>query len=397
MKLLDQLRSEIRVRHYSIRTERTYMDWAKDYIFFHDKRHPAEMGAAEINAWLSHLASDRNVTASTQNQALCAVLFLYRHVLNREIGSLGDVVRARKAPRLPVVLTVSETTAILSNLTGIHKLVGELIYGTGMRILEALRLRIKDIDFGRNIIIVREGKGDKDRSAILPQKLVPVLREHLQEVKALYERDLSDGYGSVFLPYALEKKYPNACREWCWQYAFPSKLRSMDPRTGRIQRHHLDESNLQKAIRAAALQAGINKPVHSHTFRHSFATHLLESGADIRTVQTLLGHKDISTTMIYTHVLRNGPLGVQSPLDRLSGQVEIQKSAVTGSDTVISQSFPPSPDLKPSTLNSEPSHQSSSRVGVILSNNPHHADQLMNAIKHVAAVILAFLFHRQQL
>ncbi len=317
MGLLDQLRDEIRVRHYSRRTEETYVQWVRDFAVFHNKADPDTLGAPQINAWLTHLATVRNVTASTQNQALSGVLFFYRHVLRRDMGDLGNVVRASKAPRLPVVFTPDEVNAVLNELSGIHRLAIELMYGTGMRLLEVLRLRIKDVDFERGLITIREAKGNKDRCVMLPERVVPLLQDHLSRVKVLHGRELAEGYGTVYLPYALERKYPNANREWIWQYVFPSEVRSTDPRSGRVQRHHLDESNLQKAFREAARRAGINKPVHSHCLRHSFATHLLEAGNDIRTVQTLLGHRDVSTTMVYTHVLRRGPLAVQSPLDRL--------------------------------------------------------------------------------
>jgi len=277
------------------------------------------MGAPEVNAFLSHLASDRNVSPSTQNQALCALVFLYKHVIGKDIGALGEVVRARKHPRLPVVLTPEEVRALIEQFAGTQRLMIELLYGTGMRILEVLRLRVKDLDFDRRLITIREAKGDKDRTVALPERLVSALRTHLERVRQLHEQDLRDGYGTVFLPHALERKYPQANKAWCWQYVFPARKLSTDPRSGRVQRHHAYENALQKAIAAATRRAGIAKPVHSHTFRHSFATHLLESGSDIRTVQELLGHKDVSTTMIYTHVLRRGPLAVASPVDRLLG------------------------------------------------------------------------------
>jgi len=317
MKLLDQVREELRVRHYAIRTERTYIDWVKDYIFFHGTRHPKDMGGAEIKQFLTHLAVDRNVTAVTQNQALCALLFLYRHVLKRDVGTLGEVVRAKRPTRLPVVLTVEEVDALLAGTDGVCGLVAQLMYGTGMRILEALRLRVKDIDFARGLITIREGKGDKDRSAVLPERLIPALKDQLDFARQLHQKDLAEGFGTVYLPHALAEKYIKANRDWIWQYVFPASRLSVDPRSGVRQRHHLEESWVQTAIRKAARAAGIQKPVHSHTLRHSFATHLLESGSDIRTVQELLGHVDVSTTMIYTHVLRSGPLGVRSPLDRL--------------------------------------------------------------------------------
>lgn len=316
-RLLDQLRSEIRVRHYSIRTEHTYVDWVVRYVRFHGLKHPGTLGAPEINTFLTHLAEDRNVTAKTQNQALCALVFLYKHVLNREIGDLGQVVRAKTPSRLPVVLSIEEVERIFSSMSGIHKLMALLMYGTGMRIIEVLRLRVKDIDFENRLIIVREGKGDKDRIVPLPQNTVQPLHEQIARVKALHDRDLVDGYGTVYLPHALERKYPNTNKAFHWQYLFPSPQLSVDPRSGRRQRHHVYESVLQSSIRRAAREAGINKDVHSHTFRHSFATHLLAGGTDIRTIQSLLGHSDVKTTEIYTHILKNGPHGVASPADRL--------------------------------------------------------------------------------
>ena len=316
-RLLDQLRREIRVRHYSIRTEHTYVDWVRRFIVFHNRRHPKDMGAAEINAYLSHLASDRNVAASTQNQALCAVLFLYKHVIGREVGELGEVVRAKKPARLPVVLSVQETTAIISQMKGTVRFMTLLMYGTGMRIIELIRLRAKDVDFDNKTIVVRDGKGEKDRFVPLPENIADPLREHLRRVKALHEEDLKAGYGTVHLPYALERKYPNANREWSWQYVFPSRKLSVDPRSGVTQRHHVFESVLQEAIKSATRRAGVTKIVHAHSFRHSFATHLLASGMDIRSIQELLGHSDVSTTMIYTHVLKVSRLGVVSPADKL--------------------------------------------------------------------------------
>jgi integron integrase len=316
-KLLDQLRREIRVRHYSIRTEHTYADWVKRFIFFHNKRHPKDMGAAEINEYLSYLATDRKVSASTQNQALSGILFLYKHVLNIDIGDLGEVVRAKKPTKLPVVLSVDETERIIENMDGLSKLITLLMYGSGMRILEVVRVRVKDVDFEGNYILVRDGKGAKDRTVPLPAAAVGPLEDHLALVRQQHEQDLRDGFGTVYLPYALERKYPNANREWGWQYVFPSSRLSIDPRSGRRQRHHVFESVVQGAIRTATRKAGVNKSVHSHTFRHSFATHLLASGIDIRSIQELLGHKDVSTTMVYTHVLKSGPLGIISPADRI--------------------------------------------------------------------------------
>jgi len=313
-KLLDQVRDVLRLKHYALRTEEAYVDWIRRFILFHHKRHPREMGAAEITAFLTHLAVVDNVAASTQNQALAALLFLYREVLQQDIGPV-EPVRAKKPQRLPVVLTREEVRQVLNQMQGTHKLMAKLLYGTGMRLMECVRLRVKDVDFARREILVRDGKGEKDRVTMLPESIIPALQAHLERVRQLHQRDLADGYGAVYLPYALERKYPNAAREWGWQYVFPASRISADPRTGAKRRHHTDESGLQKAVRAAAKAAGIVKPVGPHTFRHSFATHLLESGQDIRTVQELLGHADVKTTMIYTHVLNRGPLGVRSPLD----------------------------------------------------------------------------------
>ncbi len=313
-KLLDQVRDVLRLKHYALRTEEAYVDWIRRFILFHHKRHPREMGAAEITAFLTHLAVVDNVAASTQNQALAALLFLYREVLQQDLGPV-EPVHAKKPQRLPVVLTREEVRQVLNQMQGTHQLMAKLLYGTGMRLMECVRLRVKDVDFARREILVREGKGEKDRVTMLPESIIPALQAHLERVRQLHQRDLVDGYGAVYLPYALERKYPNAAREWGWQYIFPASRLSADPRTGVKRRHHVDESGLQKAVRAAAQAAGIVKPVGPHTFRHSFATHLLESGQDIRTVQELLGHADVKTTMIYTHVLNRGPLGVRSPLD----------------------------------------------------------------------------------
>ncbi len=314
-KLLDQVREAIQVKHYSIRTEQAYVNWIKRYILFHDKRHPREMGAAEIEAFLTYLAVDRNVAASTQNQALSALLFLYRQVLKQDLVGSIDSVRAKRPKRLPTVLTKEETLRVIGFLSGTHQLMAKLLYGSGLRLMECVRLRVKDVDFAQRQIIVRDGKGMKDRITMLPDVLIQRLREHLQHTKHIHEDDLAKGYGSVYLPFALERKYPNADREWLWQYVFPATRLSTDPRTGITRRHHINESSLQKAVRRAAKRAGIDKRVTCHTFRHSFATHLLEDGYDIRTVQELLGHKDVKTTMIYTHVLNRGPLAVRSPLD----------------------------------------------------------------------------------
>jgi len=314
-KLLDRLRAEIRLRHYSIRTEETYVDWARRFILFHGKRHPRDMGAAEVTAFLSHLASERNVSASTQNQAKSALLFLYREVLGLELAWLDEVIAAKAAKRLPVVLTQTEVRRLLNATSGTMGLVVSLLYGTGMRLLEGLRLRVKDVEFVRREIIVREGKGNKDRVTVLPENLILPLKTHLEKVKALHERDLEAGFGEVNLPDALAIKYPNAAKSWGWQYVFPSTVRSVDPRSGTERRHHLYEASVQRAVREAARLANIHKPVTPHVLRHSFATHLLQAGYDIRTVQELLGHKDVATTMIYTHVLNKGGRGVVSPLD----------------------------------------------------------------------------------
>ncbi|MBI5842603.1 MAG: integron integrase [Chloroflexi bacterium] len=314
-KLLDQLRDAIRAKHYSYRTEQTYLDWCKRYILYHNKRHPAEMGVPEIQAFITHLATERNVAASTQNQALSAVLFLYRNVLLKDIKFPTDVIRAKKPDRLPSVLSKAEALSIIQNMSGIPKLMTQLLFGSGLRLMECLRLRIKDIDFANRQIIVRDGKGESDRSVPLPQSITPALKEHVQNVKRIHQTDLKEGYGEIRLPYALERKYPNANREPAWQYAFPASQRSRDPQTGKTMRHHLDESVLQRAVKRATRAAKIDKPVSPHIFRHSFATHLLQNGYDIRTVQELLGHKDVKTTMIYTHVLQLGALAVKSPLD----------------------------------------------------------------------------------
>jgi len=317
-KLLDQVAAKMRLLHYSIRTERAYCDWIKRFILFHNKQHPREMGAAEIESFLTDLAVVGNVAASTQNQAFSAILFLYSQVLGVELPQLHGI-RARRPERLPVVLSVSEVRAILEEMDGIDRLQAELLYGAGLRILECCRLRVKDVDFLRNQIVVREGKGDKDRIVPLPARCVPALKEQVARVRKQHERDIRAGHGRVWLPHAMKKKSPKADREPGWQYLFPSARLSEDPREsdGVLRRHHRSESLLQKRVKEACLMARITKRASCHTFRHSFATHLLEGGADIRTVQELLGHADVSTTMIYTHVLNRGPGGVVSPLDRL--------------------------------------------------------------------------------
>jgi len=300
-KLLDVVRDVLRTKHYSYRTEQTYVDWIKRYILFHQKRHPKDMGAEEIQAFITHLATERKVAASTQNQALSAILFLYRIVLQKEINLPPELVRASRPKILPTVLTHAEALAVINKMRGAPRLMTKILYGSGLRLMECLRLRVKDIDFGNHQIIVRAGKGEDDRFTVLPDSIVAELQTHLQDVKALHDKDLREGYGEAALLYALGVKYPHAGREWAWQFVFPASQRSLDPLSGIIRRHHLDESVLQKAIRQATRLAKIDKPVSPHTFRHSFATHLLQSGYDIRTVQELLGHKDVKTTMIYTH------------------------------------------------------------------------------------------------
>ena len=314
-RLLDQVRELIRIRHYSIRTEQAYVQWIRRFILFHGKRHPRDMGGEELTAFLSHLASQRNVAASTQNQALNAILFLYRDVLRIKLPWLEDVQRAKKPQRLPVVLTRQEVRVVLAHLEATTWLMAALVYGAGLRLLECLRLRVKDIDFGYQHLLIRDAKGQKDCITLLPQNLTDPLRSHLARVRTLHEQDLRDGFGRVHLPFALATKYPNADRQWEWQYVFPSRRRSTDPRSGAQRRHHAPEDALQRAFKLAVRKAALVKPATVHTLRHSFATHLLESGYDIRTVQELLGHSDVKTTMIYTHVLNRGGRGVISPLD----------------------------------------------------------------------------------
>jgi integron integrase len=318
-RLLDQVRQQIRLRNYSIRTETVYAEWVKRYIRFHKYRHPLEMGAVEVEAFLTHLAVVRNVAAATQNQALAALLFLYKEVLKVELPWLEGVVRAKKPTHLPVVLTREEVARVLAEMSGVPALVANLLYGSGLRLMEALRLRVKDMEFSRGEILVRDGKGQKDRVTMLPRTLIPGLQQQLQAVSALHQEDLAEGFGRANLPFALARKYPNAAAEWGWQFVFPSGNRSQDPRGSGIYRHHLHEKTIQRAVREAVRRAGVIKPATPHTFRHSFATHLLEAGQDIRTVQELLGHADVKTTQIYTHVLNRGGLGVISPLDRVLG------------------------------------------------------------------------------
>ncbi len=316
-KLLDRLRGALRARHYSRRTEQTYCHWVKRFIFFHNVRHPGEMGEPEVNAFLTYLATKKQVSASTQNQALSALLFLYRHVLNRPLGKLGEVIRARKTKRLPVVLTRQEVRAVLERLEGDRWLMASLMYGAGLRLSECLRLRVQDVDLEACQILVRDGKGFKDRLTVLPEAVKARLVDHLEQVKRLHARDVADGHGRVNLPGALDRKYPKAAWEWKWQYVFPQENRWRNPKTGEQGRHHMDESLIQRAVKVAVTAAGIAKHATCHTLRHSFATHLLAAGYDIRTIQELLGHKDVKTTMVYTHVLNRGGRGVRSPVDSL--------------------------------------------------------------------------------
>ncbi|HUO43419.1 MAG TPA: integron integrase [Burkholderiales bacterium] len=314
-KLLTQVRNKVRALHYSRRTEDTYADWIKRFILFHGKRHPASLGGPEVEAFLTDLAVRGEVSASTQNQAKSAILFLYREVLEQELPWLSNVTQAKQSQRLPVVLTQNEVKKVMAGLKGTHWLVASLLYGAGLRLMEALRLRVKDIDFERREIVVRDGKGGKDRVTVLPQSSIEPLQRHLAKVKLLHAEDLQAGFGEAYLPFALDKKYPRAGKAWGWQYVFPSGKLSTDPRSGVIRRHHVDEKTIQRAIKQAVGAADIVKPASPHTLRHSFATHLLQSGYDIRTVQEILGHADVKTTMIYTHVLNRGGRGVVSPLD----------------------------------------------------------------------------------
>jgi integron integrase len=314
-RLLDRVRDLIRIKHYSIRTEQAYLQWIRRYIIFHRKQHPQNLGGEHLIEFLSDLAVRGKVAAATQNQALHAILFLYREVLRIDLPWIDNVQRAKRAEHIPVVLTRREVAAVLAQLEGTVWLMASLTYGGGLRLLECLRLRIKDLDFDRCELTVREGKGGKDRVTVLPRSLVDPLRTHCARVRQLHERDLGEGFGRVYLPFALDRKYPNADREWGWQYVFPASRRSTDPRSGIERRHHASPDVLQRAIKGAVRNAGIAKPASVHTLRHSFATHLLEAGYDIRTVQELLGHSDVKTTMIYTHVLNRGGRGVVSPFD----------------------------------------------------------------------------------
>jgi integron integrase len=314
-KLLDRVRWHLRFKHYSIRTEQVYVDWIRRYILFHRKRHPEAMGEEQIAKFLTHLAVEKHVAASTQNQALSALLFLYQQVLDRKLDFIDKVERVKRPPKIPVVFTRQEARAVLAHLKGDYRLMVHLLYGSGLSLLECLRLRVKDIDFGYRQITVRQAKGMRERVTLLPERLCRPLEGHLARVKELHRQDLARGGGAVFLPSALHRKYPNAAREWIWQYAFPADKISVDPRSHEKRRHHVGEKNLQNAVKQAIRAAGIPKAASCHTFRHSFATHLLESGYDIRTVQELLGHKDLATTMIYTHVCNKPGLKIRSPLD----------------------------------------------------------------------------------
>lgn len=314
-KLFDQVRQVLRVRHYAYETEKSYIHWIKRFIAFHHMKPPREMGAAEVEAFLTYLAVDLKVAPSTQNQALSALIFLYREVYGQDTDWGLNAVRARPTRYLPTVLSLEEVQAVLRHLSGVYLLVAKLLYGSGLRLSEGLKLRVKDVDFSQHQLMIRDAKGRESRVTVLPSSLMESLVHHLKSVQQLHQQDLAQGYGSVYLPFALERKYPRAEREWIWQYVFPAERRSIDPRTGICRRHHLHESGLQKAVKQAVRNAGIQRRVSCHTFRHSFATHLLQNGYDIRTVQELLGHKDVKTTMIYTHVLNRGGLGVRSPLD----------------------------------------------------------------------------------
>lgn len=304
------------MRHYSPNTIEAYVSWVRRFVLFHQRRHPRELGAEAVSAFLSDLAMRSGVSASTQNQALAALLFLYGEVLQRPLAALGPVVHAKRPARLPVVMTRGEVDAILARLDGVWRLMASLLYGSGLRLLECASLRVKDLDFGNGQIVVRRGKGQKDRTTLLPRSLMAPLGAHLVSVRARHQQDLAEGAGSVVLPGSLGNKYPNASREWPWQWVFPATRRYVDPTSGEQRRHHLHETALQRAVRSAALAAGLSKPISCHTFRHSFATHLLEAGYDIRTIQKLLGHHDVRTTMIYAHVVDRGPFGVKSPLDK---------------------------------------------------------------------------------
>ncbi|HSW56033.1 MAG TPA: integron integrase [Ignavibacteriaceae bacterium] len=315
-KLLDKVRTELRTKHYSVRTEKTYVSWIYRFILFHSKKHPKDMGADEIKAFINNLATNHHVSSSTQNQALQSILFLYKHIIKKDIEFIDSISRAKRIKHLPEVFSRNEAASILKYLSGVNKLFVSLLYGTGMRLSEGLRLRIKDVDFEMNQIIVRDGKGEKDRITVLPQKLIGDLKDQIRKVHNLHQIDLKKGTGETILPYALNRKYPNAAKEFGWQYLFPASSYYYDEKTKKRYRYHIHESVIQKEVKKAIKLTGINKPGSTHTFRHSFATHLLDSGHDIRTVQELLGHKSVKTTMIYTHVLKT-VMGVKSPLDNL--------------------------------------------------------------------------------
>lgn len=334
-ELLDQVRAAIQVRHLSPKTQEAYLGWIRRFLLFHDGRSPSVMSEEEISGFLTHLALVLHVSASTQNQALQSLLFLYKHVLRKELSNIGQYVRAKRPARLPVVFTQREAMAIIGYLRGVYRLIGGILYGSGLRLYECLQLRVKDIDFQSHRVFVREGKGDKQRVTPLSTVLCDPLKHHLQMVRGLHRMDLVEGFGDVWLPDALARKFPNAEKEWGWQYLFPAAKRSVDPENGKIRRHHVDGSAMQRAVREAVLRAGIDKPGSCHTFRHSFATHLLENGYDIRTVQELLGHADVRTTMIYTHVLNRNGLRVRSPLDEL----------VVSAESEPLPQLPPSPSL----------------------------------------------------
>ena len=314
-KLLELVRETLRTKHYSYRTEQAYVDWIKRFIIFHNKRHPREMGAEEVQVYITYLANERRVAASTQNQALSAIVFLYKYVLQKEIFLPSDILRPGRPERLPTVLSHQEAMAVIGKMKGTPKLIVQLLYGSGLRVTECLRLRVKDLDFANHQVIVRDGKGENDRATVLPDSLVSALKSQVEITRLIHQKDLKEGFGEVSLPFALAQKYPNAPKEFAWQYVFPSLNRSADPVSKRTKRHHLDVTVVQKAVRQAVLAAGLDKPVSPHTFRHTFATQLLQNGYDIRTVQELLGHKDVKTTMIYTHVLQRGAGAVKSPLD----------------------------------------------------------------------------------
>lgn len=347
-RLLDQVRERIRVKHYSYRTEQQYVAWIRRYILYHGRRHPATLGPNEIEAYLSHLARNRNVAASTQAQALSALLFLYRQVLNIELPWLDNIVRATRPKKLPVVLTPEEARAVIAHMPDVYWLIGNLLYGSGLRLMEALRLRVKDVDFEYRQIVVRDGKGRKDRVTMLPETVVEPLQQHLARVRAQHDHAMQQGWAGVELPFALERKYPRAHLDWAWQYVFPAARPSVDPRSGARRRYHIFEDSVQRVVKSAVRAAGLVKPASSHTFRHSFATHLLEHGYDIRTVQELLGHKDVTTTQIYTHVMRKGAKAVRSPLDAWAPAV--LSVAPVGGVTAL----PPSMALMPPSSRAAP-------------------------------------------